>query len=78
MPAKSKAQQALASIAKHSPREVYKKNRSTLKMDKEDLQDFAETKKKDLPAHANKDTKKRPIGTPSFRTGVKGHKSGWF
>jgi len=49
MPAKSRAQQRLMAIAKHSPEKVYSKNKEVLKMKKNVLSEFAETPIKTLP-----------------------------
>jgi hypothetical protein len=54
MPAKSVAQRRVMAIAEHNPGSLYKRNRGLLKMSKENLRDFAETKEKDLPAHTRK------------------------
>ena len=51
MPAPSKAMRQASAIAKHHPEKLYKRNRGLLKMSKEDLSDFAETKEKGLPMH---------------------------
>lgn len=50
MPAKSKAQQRLMAIAEHNPGAVKGKNRGVLKMSKQELHDFAATKRKGLPS----------------------------
>jgi len=49
MPAKSKSQQAAMAIALHEPSKLYARNRGLAEMSKEDLRDFAETKRKGLP-----------------------------
>jgi hypothetical protein len=49
MPAKSKAQQKAMAIAEHQPKKLYKRNKSLLKMTKNQLHDFASTKTKGLP-----------------------------
>jgi len=48
MPAKSQAQQQVMAIALHSPSKLYKKNIGLRKMSKEDLRDFAKTKRQGL------------------------------
>jgi len=52
MPAVSKKQQIAMAIAKHAPGKLYKRNRGLLKMSKEQLSDFARTKRKKLPLRA--------------------------
>ena len=59
MPAKSKKQQRMMAIAKHSPSKLYKRNRAVLKMSKKDLSDYARTKRKGLPLRKKKKTKKK-------------------
>ena len=54
MPAKSKAQQRLMAMALHSPEKVRGKNRDVLKMSKDDLGDYASTKRKGLPTKTKK------------------------
>ncbi len=54
MPARSKAQRRLMSIAEHAPDELYKKNKGLLKMSKKQLHDFASTKEKGLPEKVKK------------------------
>jgi len=49
MPAESRAQQIATAIALHNPGKLYKRNRGLLSMDKSDLKEFAETKRKGLP-----------------------------
>ena len=49
MPAPSKSMRRLAAIALHHPEDVYPENRSILKMDREDLEEYASTKEKGLP-----------------------------
>ena len=49
MPAKSKAQQRLMAIAKHSPEKVYAENKGVLGMSKKSLSEFASTPRKELP-----------------------------
>jgi hypothetical protein len=49
VPAKSKKQRKMMSIAEHHPEKLYKKNRNVLKMSSQDLHDFASTKEKGLP-----------------------------
>jgi hypothetical protein len=52
MPAKSKAQQAMAAIALHNPSKL--KDKSMLSMNTKDLRHFAKTPKKGLPKHKKK------------------------
>jgi hypothetical protein len=54
MPAKSKAQQKLAAIAKHHPEKVHAKNKGILDMPANALAEYADTKRKGLPAHTKK------------------------
>ena len=49
MPARSGAQQKLFAIAEHKPNELYKKNRSLLRLTHAQLHDFAATPRKGLP-----------------------------
>ncbi len=44
MPAKSIKQRELMAIAEHSPEKVYRKNQGVLKMNHQQLHDFAATK----------------------------------
>ena len=53
MPAKSVAMRRLAAIALKHPGKVQAKNRSILKMSKEDLHDFASTEEKGLAKHVS-------------------------
>jgi len=50
MPAKSKAQRRLMSIALHHPEKLYSRNRAVLNMAKSELRKFAATKEKGLKA----------------------------
>ena len=52
MPAKSKAQQQAMAIAEHQPSKLYARNRGLLGMSKEQLSEYASTKRKGLPQHA--------------------------
>lgn len=54
MPAKSISMRRAAAIAKHSPGKLYARNRGMLKMSKEQLGDYAETKEKGLPRKKRK------------------------
>lgn len=54
MPAVSKKQQIATAIAEHHPEDLYARNRGLLKMDKQQLHEFAATKRSNLP------TAKRP------------------
>jgi hypothetical protein len=45
MPAVSKKQREMMSIAEHKPGELYKRNKAVLGMSKKQLHDFAATKK---------------------------------
>lgn len=40
-------------IAEHAPEKLYERNRGVLSMEKEQMHDFASTKRKGLPMHAN-------------------------
>ena len=44
MPAKSENQREAMAIAEHHPSKLYKKNRSLMKMSKQQLHEFASTK----------------------------------
>jgi len=46
MPAKSDAQQRLMAMALYEPKKLYKRNRGVLKMSKEQLRDFAKTRRR--------------------------------
>ncbi len=59
MPAKSKAQQQAMAIAEHEPDKLYAKNSGMKKMSKDQLHDFAATKRKGLPKYAPKSPSKR-------------------
>jgi hypothetical protein len=50
MPAASKAQQMAMAIAEHEPSKLYGRNKRLGKMSKQQLHDFASTKRKGLPA----------------------------
>jgi len=54
MPAKSKRQQIAMAIAKHHPSKLYKRNRAIKKMTKQQLHEYASTKRKNLPEVAKK------------------------
>ena len=54
MPAKSKSQRRLMSIAEHHPEKLYKKNKGVAKMSKEQLHHYADTKEKGLPRKVKK------------------------
>jgi hypothetical protein len=54
MPAVSKAQREAIAIAEHNPDKLYKRNRGLLKMDPEDMHDFAATPEKGLPQKVKK------------------------
>lgn len=49
MPAISQAQQRAMAIAKHSPGKLYKSNQGMLGMSREQLNEYARTKRKKLP-----------------------------
>jgi len=49
MPAESKKQRKMMAIAEHHPEKLYKRNKSALKMSKEELHKYASTKEKGLP-----------------------------
>lgn len=51
MPSESKAQQAAMAIAKHHPKQLYKRNRGLLKMSDQQLTDYASTPTKGLPEY---------------------------
>jgi len=51
MAAKSKAQQQTMAIAEHQPEKLYSRNRGLLGMSKEQLSEYASTKRKGLPKH---------------------------
>lgn len=48
MPAESKAQREMMTIAEHHPEKLYARNKSALKMSKKQLHDFAKTSEKGL------------------------------
>ena len=54
MPSKSAKQQMAFAIAEHEPSKLYKKNRGMLSMSKNQLHDFASTKRSKLPLKAHK------------------------
>lgn len=54
MPAKSKSQRRLMSIAEHHPEKLYKKNKGVAKMSKEQLSHYADTIEKGLPRKVKK------------------------
>jgi len=43
-----------AAIAEHNPQELYKKNRSLLRMTHQQLHEYADTPEKGLPEHTKK------------------------
>lgn len=49
MPATSQAQQTAMAIAEHEPSKLYKRNRGMLSMSKEQLHEFASTRRSGLP-----------------------------
>ncbi len=51
MPSVSQDQQQAMAIAEHEPKKLYKRNRGLLKMSKQQLHDFASTKRKGLVKH---------------------------
>ena len=51
MPAESKAQQMAMSIALHNPDKLHARNKGMLGMSKEQLKEYAQTKRKGLPKH---------------------------
>jgi hypothetical protein len=53
MPATSKAIRRATAIAEHHPSKLYGRNRSLLKMSKEQLHDYASTPEKGLPSYAD-------------------------
>ena len=54
MPAVSKKQQRAIAIAEHEPEKLYERNKGLLKMDREDMHDFASTSRKGLPLRKGK------------------------
>ena len=54
MPAVSVAQRKAMAIAEHHPEDLYKKNRSLLRMTHQQLHEFADTKEFGLPARKEK------------------------
>lgn len=50
MPAVSKKQRRAMAIALHNPEKLHKRNRGMAMMSQSDLEDFASTKEKNLPA----------------------------
>ena len=54
MPAKSKVQRRLMSMAKYAPEKVSKKNKDVLGMTGKQLSDFASTPEKGLPKKKGK------------------------
>jgi len=54
MPAVSKAQRKAMAIAEHHPEELYKRNRSLLRMSHRQLHEFADTKEFGLPSRKKK------------------------
>ena len=54
VPAVSQKQQQAMAIALHEPKKLYARNRSPGKMAKGQLEDFARTKRSDLPANKGK------------------------
>lgn len=52
MPAPSTAMQQAAAIALHHPEKLYGRNRSLLKMKREDLREYASTPHEGLPKHS--------------------------
>lgn len=48
MPAVSEKQRKMMAIAEHHPSKLYKKNRGALKMSKEQLSEYASTKRQNL------------------------------
>lgn len=57
MPAKSKAQRKLMGLALHHPEKIKGKNKGVLKMSKKQLEEFADTKEKNLPYHKSRKRK---------------------
>jgi hypothetical protein len=54
MPAKSKVQRRLMSMAKYAPEKISKKNKGVLDMTGKQLSDFASTPEKGLPKKKGK------------------------
>ena len=70
MPAKSKAQQRLMAIAKHSPEKVQSENKGVLKMKAEKLSEYVETPTKKLPEKKlpeNAPKKELSVSTPKYK-----------
>lgn len=59
MPSVSQAQQQEMAIAEHHPEKLKGKNKGLAKMSKEQLHDFASTKRKGLPKRAAKRSSSR-------------------
>jgi len=51
MPSVSRSQQAATAIAEHSPEKLYKRNVGLRAMTKQQLREFASTKRTGLPEH---------------------------
>ena len=56
MPAKSKVQRRLMSMAKYAPEKISKKNKGVLDMTGKQLSDFASTPEKGLPKKTKRNT----------------------
>lgn len=54
MPSVSKAQQEAMAIAEHAPGKLYRSNRGLLRMNHQQLHDFASTPRKQLPERKGK------------------------
>lgn len=54
MPAVSEKQRKLMAIAEHHPEQVYSRNRDVLRMNKDQLHDFASTDEKKIPLRKRK------------------------
>ena len=57
MPAKSKKQQQMMSIAEHAPEKLHKENKGVLKMTHSEMHDYASTDTKGLPVKVKKEKK---------------------
>jgi hypothetical protein len=55
VPSTSQDQQQAFAIALHSPKKLFARNRSMLKMSHKQLHDFAATPRKNLPKHSPKE-----------------------
>jgi hypothetical protein len=61
VPSTSQDQQQAFAIALHSPKKLFARNRSMLKMSHKQLHDFAATPRKGLPKHSPKEGAERGL-----------------